>query len=126
MIRKDLKPLYKLTAKLTNIPIYKVESVIKDGQFKYIQSWMRDPEKPALYIRNLGTWEIKLRYVLGKLKGEYIPRLRKNPTNEHTLTKFRYWYNKRHQIINYLNSKKRGTTTNNEHPIRTTTDSNAN
>ena len=106
MIKKDITPLLKLTASLTDLPYYKVKHVIQDGQFQYVRQWIKTPDKPALLINSLGTFEINLKTVVKDLKTKYLPRLRVDPTNTYAKESFSFLWDLKNKILPYIKNKK--------------------
>lgn len=110
MKQTDTKNILKLTAKLTDNRIYVVEDVIKHGQFKYLKQWFRDPDKPAILLHNLGTFEIRLTNVVRDLRYKLLPKLRdsNSPKRKFAVDKFKFLWDLKNKIYPYLKRKKRG------------------
>ena len=106
MIIKDLNLIYKTTAKLTGLPIYKVEHAIKEGQFRYIKDWFREPDKPAVLLPDFGRFELSLSALTRDLKYDLLPRLRINPSDDNK-EKFRYLWKLRKKVLTYILDKRR-------------------
>jgi len=102
---KPNDPIYKLTAETLSIPEDIVRDVV-DYQFDFTKQWMNEPVKPALYLPEWGTYELKL-YSVRNYLHNMVRALRQDPDDEELKERFRYWWKKRIPIREYLKSKKR-------------------
>ena len=102
---KSNEPIYKLTAQTLSMDENLVRNVV-DYQFQFAKEWMKEPIKPALYLPEWGTYELKL-YSVRNYLHNMVQMMRQNPEDEELKERFRYWWKKRIPIREYLKSKKR-------------------
>lgn len=106
MIIRDLKELNRLTAKITGIPIYKVQHAIKEGEFRFLKDWFKDPDLAAVSLPDFGRFELNLSALTRKLRYDILPRLRISPSEDRK-QKFRELWKYRRKILEYVLSTRR-------------------
>lgn len=89
-----------------DLPLYKVEHIIKEGEFRYLRNWFSNPDsKASLYISDLGRFELNLAVITRRIKQDIIPRLRANPSEEN-IEEFRSLWKMRKKILNFILDKR--------------------
>ena len=101
MIIHNLDEIYRLTAQLTEIPLYKVKHAIKEGEFNFLKDWLHEPEKPSVMLPEFGRFELHLSSITRLIKYKWIPILRYRQTKE-GVAKFRFLWRLRKKILEHI------------------------
>lgn len=95
--------IYTLTAKALDLD----EDLVKDivtHQFRFTREWFKDPIKPALFLQEFGTFELKYNRTAMKIL-RLIERCRAG--EEEACKGISYWWPRKYQAYNYRESKRR-------------------
>jgi len=104
MIKKDIKDLIKKTSEATGVPYYMVKA-IAESQSQYLEAWFKNPDKPEVYLENLGTFYPRIGPLNAMLRKQLIPKMREGRATDHDYERFRFWWKYRKKLIEYLISR---------------------
>ena len=105
---ENLDKLYKLTSETLGIPIYKVKHIIEEGQYKYVSEWIVNPDKPALFLINLGSFNSHLPSILRRIKRKILPRIREDRSKVSLYQKeFTFLWGLKNKVNPFLRNKRR-------------------